>query len=178
MHEGAVSYLVHGFSHEFVNDFDDDVWSSFNADDVHCGHHDLFVLGFFRSPEGLHLVDLTELSERLEEFVGCASFLGLEEGEPENLSVEASRQSCVDVCRQIVVHNIFEIDVVKFIGPWMENLKAFVIHVLFSESIDVLLNELEISLICLDWVAEVILVDGLFVISQEGSNCFDARGRL
>ena len=38
------------------------------------------------------------------------------------------------------------------------------VHILFSESLDVLLDENEISLVGLDRVAKIIFVDVLFVI--------------
>ena len=60
----------------------------------------------------------------------------------------------------------------------MKNLEALMVHVLSSEPLDILLDELEISLIGFDWVAEIILVDVLFVVSQEGSDGLDARRRL
>ena len=60
----------------------------------------------------------------------------------------------------------------------MKNLEALVVHVLVSESLDVLLDECEISLIGLDGVAQVIFVNGLPVVSKEGSNGLDAGGTL
>ncbi len=52
------------------------------------------------------------------------------------------------------------------------------IHLLLSKSFNVFSDEVEISLIGLDWVAKIILIDVLFVVSQEGSDSFDARGGL
>lgn len=49
----------------------------------------------------------------------------------------------------------------------MKNLEAFVIHVLISESLDILLDEREISLIGLDWVAQVIFINSLPMVSKE-----------
>lgn len=79
---------------------------------------------------------------------------------------------------QTVVHNVFEINRVQFIGPWVEYLEAFVIHILISESLDVFFDELEISLVCLDRVAQVILINSFSVVSQERANGLDARGTL
>jgi hypothetical protein len=130
MHKRAVSNLIHGFGDEFIDHLDDDIWSSFNADDVHGRNHNLFILWLFSSPEGLHLVDLTKLSESFKELVRGASFLWLEERKPKNGSIKASTESCINICRKIVVDNIFEIDVIKFISPWMKNLETLVIHIL------------------------------------------------
>ena len=60
----------------------------------------------------------------------------------------------------------------------MENLEALVVHVLLSESLDILLDEKEVGLVSLDRVAEVILVDVLFVIPQERSDSLDAGSGL
>jgi len=49
----------------------------------------------------------------------------------------------------------------------VENLEALVIHVLVSESLDVLLDEGEISLVGLDGVAQVILINSLSMVSKE-----------
>lgn len=49
------------------------------------------------------------------------------------------------------------------------------IHVLFSESLDIFFNKKEISLVSFNWVAEIIFVDIFLVISQEWTDCLDAR---
>lgn len=47
----------------------------------------------------------------------------------------------------------------------MKDLEALVIHILLSEPLNVFLDELEISLISLDWVAQIILIDCLLMVS-------------
>jgi hypothetical protein len=47
----------------------------------------------------------------------------------------------------------------------MEHLEALVVHLLLSESLNVFLDELEISLVSLDWVAQVILINLFLMIS-------------
>lgn len=176
--KGAVANLVQGFVDEVRNDFFDDLWGLIDAYDMVGLMHDQFVTGLLGGPEVLDLVDLTELSDGLEELIGSTSLLWLEEGKPEDLGVNAVFKGLDNITAQIVVDDIFEIDVIEFVSPWMKNLEAFVIHVLLSESLDILLDELKISLVGLDWVAEIILVDGLLVISQEGTNGLDARSTL
>ena len=60
----------------------------------------------------------------------------------------------------------------------MEYLEAFVVHVLVSESFNIFLDEFIVCLISLDWVAQVILVNGFLVVAQEAAYGFDARSRL
>lgn len=49
----------------------------------------------------------------------------------------------------------------------MKDLEALVVHVLGSESFDILLDELEAGLVGLDWVGQVILNNCFLVVSQE-----------
>jgi len=97
----------------------------------------------------LDFVDLTELSDGLKEFIRGACFLWFEECQPEDLSI-AALELAANVFDQAVVDNVFEINRVKFVSPWVKNLEALMVHVLCSESLDILLDEFKISLICLD----------------------------
>ena len=56
----------------------------------------------------------------------------------------------------------------------MKNLEALVVHFLLSEPLDILTDKVEIGLIGLDWVAQVIFIDLLLWVSQEGADSFDA----
>jgi hypothetical protein len=60
----------------------------------------------------------------------------------------------------------------------MKNLKALMIHILASKSFDVFFNELEISLVSFDRIAEIILINSFFVVSQKRPNGFNARCAL
>ena len=60
----------------------------------------------------------------------------------------------------------------------MQNLEAFMLDVLLSVSLDVLSEEFKTTLVSFDWVAQIIFVHNFLVISQEGSNGFDAGGTL
>jgi hypothetical protein len=129
-------------------------------------------------PVVLHLVDLAKLSDGLEELICGACLLWLEEGEPEDLSIKTGAKSGVNLLGQAVVNDVFEVNVVKLVSPWMEHLEALMVHVLLSESLDVLLDEDKVGLVSFDRVAQVIFIDRLLVVSQEGSNGLDARGGL
>jgi len=130
-------------------------------------NHGLLKLGLVLSPVVLHLVDFTKLSNSLKEFISRACLLWLEESKPEHLGIEVGAKSCVDVLGKRVVDDVFEVNIIKLISPWMENLEAFMVHVLLSKSLNIFLDEDEISLICLDWIAEIVLINSLLVVSQE-----------
>lgn len=59
----------------------------------------------------------------------------------------------------------------------MQDLEALVSNLLLSVSLNIILEELVSGLVSLDWVAQIILIDGL-VLSQKGANCLDTRGTL
>jgi hypothetical protein len=67
------------------------------------------------------MIDLAKLSHMLEEFIGCARQLSLEESQPENLSQRRSLQEIHNFGSQIVVQNILEIDKIKLISPRVEH---------------------------------------------------------
>lgn len=177
MLERAVANLVQGLVYEILNDLFNDLWAIINADNMVGLMHNQFVTGFLGGPEVLNFVDFAELSDGLEELIGSTCLLWLEERQPEDLGFNTLKRFA-NITAQIVVDDIFEIDVVEFISPWVKNLEAFVVHVLLSESLNILLDELKISLIGFDWVAEIILIDGFLMVSQEGTDCLDARGTL
>jgi len=60
----------------------------------------------------------------------------------------------------------------------VKDLEALVVHFLLSESLDILTDEVEIGLIGLNWITQVIFIDLLLWVSQEGSDCFNARSTL
>jgi len=109
MSKAAVTGLVKSFLDEFINDGADNGSMGINADNVTVIDHELLVGLLFGGPEALELVDLTELSDDLEEFISGTGFLWLEERKPEN--------NCVSVGElgdnfggQIVVDDVFEIN--------------------------------------------------------------------
>ena len=60
----------------------------------------------------------------------------------------------------------------------MKDLEALVVHFLLSESLDILTDKVEIGLIGLNWITQVIFIDLLLWVSQEGSDSFNARSTL
>ena len=59
----------------------------------------------------------------------------------------------------------------------MQDLEALVSNLLFSISLNIVLEELVCGLVSFNWIAQIILIDG-FVLSQKGSNCLDTGGTL
>jgi hypothetical protein len=143
---------------------------------VDLGHH-LLKFSKLTGIVILHLIDLAQLAQAFEELISGSAFLTFEERKPEDLGVHV-RQSSDDIIDQVVVHNVFEIDGVEFVGPWVKYLEALMVHVLISETLDVLLDEVEVGLVGLDGVIQVVLIDVLLSVSQERSNCLDARRTL
>jgi len=60
----------------------------------------------------------------------------------------------------------------------VKNLEALMVHVLSSESLDIVNHEFEVGLICLARVAQVVLGDFFGTVSQECADGLDARGTL
>lgn len=173
MLNGTISILVHWFGNKVIDNIWNQISVGFDTDHVSCFNHNLLKCLLFWRVVILNFVDFAKLSNSFEKFIWGACFLRLEESKPENLSITALELRA-NIFNQAVVDDIFEIYWVKFIGPWMKNLKAFMIHVLSSESFNVFLNEFKVSLVSLDWIWQVILNNCLLLISKEWSNSFDA----
>ena len=100
----------------------------------------------------------------------------LEKRKPENLSIDTCLERSANVLLKVVVNNIFHIYGIQIIGPWMEDLEALMLDTLIDIPLNIVPEELESSLVCLDWVAQVVFVH-LFLlwVSQETTDGFDAR---
>jgi len=122
-------------------------------------------------------VNLSKLPNGLKELISRARKLGLEEGEPEELGILAFLEDLADLSLQIGVNDIFHINLIKIVGPWMQNLEALIFDLLFAVPLNVGSEEIEGGLISLDWVLQVVF-DNILLLSQEGSDGFDARSRL
>lgn len=123
------------------------------------------------------LVNVGNLSKGSKEVISRDSRLTLEETKPEDLSV-LNTEVCAYLFSQVIVHNILEVNFVEIVCPWVEHREALVLNALLSVLRDVIRDECEVGFISLNWVLEVILNKLFFVISDERSNCFYARGAL
>ena len=66
-----------------------------------------------------NLVQICDFIKSIEEVISTHSSLTLKEGKPEDLGVLGLKAGH-DFGSEVVVNNIFEINFVKVIGPWME----------------------------------------------------------
>jgi len=113
------------------------------------------------------------LADGLDELVGRAGELRLEEGEPEDLGIDTVCQDLADLSLEVGVDDVLHIDGVEVVRPWMEDLEALVLDLLLSVSFNITSEEVESGLVGLDGVAEVVLGDWL-ALPQEGADCLDA----
>lgn len=67
---------------------------------------------------------------------------------------------------------------VKIVGPGVEDVKAFVLNALSAVLFNIILNEFKVSLVSRDGVLQVVFIDLLFGVADEGVNGLDARRTL
>jgi hypothetical protein len=79
---------------------------------------------------------------------------------------------------QVVVHDVFEIDLVEIVGPGVEHAEALVLDALGAVFDDVLLEELEVGLVGGDGVGQVVLVELFLGVADERANSLNAGRRL
>ena len=170
--------VAFGFGDKLVDNITDHGGMVFNTDDIVALCHDGVELSVSLSKEGCQIVHFSKLSNCLKEFISRATQLRLEEGEPEDLGVDALGEEAADLLLKVVVDDVLDVNCVKIVSPWVKDLEAFVLDVLFSVSFDIIPEELESGLVGLDWVGKIVLGDVLLVVSQEAADCLDAGGTL
>jgi len=116
---------------------------------------------------------VANLTEGAEEVIGTHSSLALEEREPEDLSVNGFKRR-TNFTGQIIVHDVFEIDFVEVIGPWMKHSKALVLDALLAVLQDVFLEELKVCFVSVDGVSQVVKLKLFLWVTDERSNSLDA----
>jgi len=110
MLKSAVAVLVHSFRNEFIDNPDDNVSVLIDAEDMVVCNHLCLPVSLLLGGKVLNLVNFTKLSKSLNEFISRASLLGLEEGQPEYLGIEAATELGADVCSQAVIDDVLEIN--------------------------------------------------------------------
>ena len=75
---------------------------------------------------------------------------------------------------QVVVHDVFEIDLVEIVSPWVKDREALVLDSLGAILHDVVTDEVKLGFISRDWVRKIIFVDIFLIISNKGSDGLDA----
>ena len=171
--QGVVAFKSLGLGNQSGNFFADERSMSLDTNNIVALSHHGIDIGHSSGVKAWYSIDLCELSEGLDELIRGASHLGLEEGEPELESVFIIFEMVPNGLDKVCVNNVFHVDGVEVIGPWVQDLEALVTNLLLSVSLDIVFQELIGGLVSLDWVAEIVLIDGL-VFSQERSNGLDA----
>ena len=97
----------------------------------------------------------------------------LEESKPEDLST-LCLELCANPSGQIVVHDVFEVDFVKVVSPRMKHSEALVLDALSAVLLNVFFQELEVSLIGVNRVAQIISVDFFLLVANKRANGLDA----
>lgn len=86
-------------------------------------------------------------SQSLEEIVSCNRSLALKVGQPKDTGVLVV-QKLQDFVGYVVVDDVFKINLVKIVSPGVQHREAFVFDTLRPILFDILLHEIEVSLIC------------------------------
>lgn len=133
-----------------------------------CRKH-VFVTRFFSY--------LPTFSQCLEEIISGDRWLAFKIGKPEYSGILMA-QVFNNLIIDVVVDDIFEINLIKIICPWMQNRKALVLNALDSVLLNIFLDKLEIRFVGSDRVGKIILVNNFLRISNEWVDCFDAWWRL
>ena len=110
---------------------------------LNCG---LLVLGQVCGVEVRDLVQVSYFVKSVEEVIGTHSSLTLEEGEPEDLGV-LSLKAGAYLGGQVVVDNIFEVNFVEVVGPWVEHREALVLDALSTVLENVITDVGEVGLV-------------------------------
>lgn len=122
----------------------------------------------------LHLVHYAVLAEGANKLVSGCRELSLEEGEPEDASL-LRLKGLADGLSLILVDHVFEVNLVKIVGPGVQHLEALILHVLLTVSFNVCLNKLIEGLERDNWILQVILFYSSRRILQELRDRLDAR---
>jgi hypothetical protein len=99
--------------------------------------------------------------------------LGLEESQPEDLR-RLSGKLTADLVAEIVVQNVFEIDIIEVISPRVEHLEALVLDALTAEACDIFNDEGRFAFVHGGGVSDVVLVNVFLGIADKLSDSLDA----
>lgn len=99
--------------------------------------------------------------------------MALEVGEPEYTSFHRL-EMLHNLVADVVVNNIFEINLVKVVGPWVQDREALVLDALRAILLNILLDEIKFRLVGTDRVSQIVLVDDLARIAHKRVDSLDA----
>lgn len=137
----------------------------------------LLVLGNIFGIEVRDLVNLRDFTDCAKEIIARDSLERLEETKPEYLS-GLSVKSVADLLGQVVVNDVFKVNLVKIIGPRMQNREALVLDFLRAVLFNVLSDKFKTGLVGRDRVVKIVIVNLLVRVTDEGTNGLDARRTL
>jgi len=120
-----------------------------------------------------NLVDLANFRKSSKKVISWNWGLALEIWKPEGLSFLALK-SFNNFRSDVVVDDVFEINQVKIVGPWMENAKALVLNALSSILFNVFLDEFKSCFVGWNWICEIIRIDLFLGVANERSDSFYA----
>ena len=120
-----------------------------------------------------NLIHNAKVTDRTYELVSRGCKLSLKEREPENACLSAF-QSFAYVMSLILVNYILEIDLVKIVCPGVQNLEAFIFHILCAVSLDVSFDKFKTGLEGDNRVLQIIFLNGFLGVFQEVRDGLDA----
>ena len=59
----------------------------------------------------------------------------------------------------VFVNDIFEVNLLQIICPWMKNLEAFIFHILISKSLDFFFYKINCGSERYAWILEIIIIN-------------------
>ena len=168
MSKSIVSWFLSSSVNQILNDLTNQFGVVFNTHNILTLNHHSFKFSVFGSiiPR-LNVVDFTNLPHCLEELISRARKLGFEVREPKDLSINVAFKKFANLSFKVVVDNVLHVNCIKVVGPRVEDLKALMLNVLFSISFNVFPEKFKRGLVSLDRIAQIIIVNLFFVVSQK-----------
>lgn len=123
------------------------------------------------------LGDFPGFTKGLEEIVSGDGGLALEVRKPENTGMDAA-EAANHLVRDVVVDDVFEVNLVQVVSPGVEHGEALVLNALDAVLLDVLSDEFKVSLVGTDRVGKVVLVNSFLGVADERVDRLDAGGGL
>jgi hypothetical protein len=80
-----------------------------------------------------------------------------------------------DFVSEVVVQNVFEINVIEIVSPRVENLEALVLDTLCSETTNVFLDEGSLAFVNTGGVGDVVVVHSFLGVADKLTDSLDAR---
>ena len=79
---------------------------------------------------------------------------------------------------EIIIHYIFEVNLIEIVGPWVKDREALMLDALLSELRNIVFQEFKVCFVGRDWICKIILDDFFLGVADESTDSFDARATL